>query len=275
MFLLMNFMKKVKPYLPLNVVKALNCIYYRGYIKLVCYFLDFYEKKYCNKNGYPKASLRYRVTGTPELNDFLSEGERCSGDLEKALAIIGKNIGSFRNILDFGCGCGRTIRNLEKYTADSLLHGTDIDSDAIDYCHRRFENMEFSVNQPLPPLVYPSNLFDLVYSISVFTHINEEYQYLWLAELARIVKPGGIVLLSVHGSSSWNTLPTEYVAKIRTKGFLYISENIWKGIFPAWYQTAFHSEEYVRAEFSQFFKIIEYIPQGISNFHDLIILEKQ
>jgi SAM-dependent methyltransferase len=275
MFLLIKFMKKIKPYLPLSVIKALNFIYYRGYIKLVCFYLDYYESKYCNKYGYPKASLRYRVNGTPELNDFLSEGERCSGDLEKALARIDRHMDSFQNILDFGCGCGRTIRCFEKYAVASSLSGTDIDSAAIDYCRRRFNNIEFSVNQPLPPLDYSSNKFDLVYSISVFTHINEEYQFLWLAELARIVIPGGIVLLSVHGSSSWNTLLPEYVATIRTKGFLYISENIWKRIFPAWYQTAFHSEEYVRAEFSRFFNIIEYIPQGVSDFHDLIILEKQ
>jgi len=114
-----------------------------------------------------------------------------------------------------------------------------------------------------------------VYSISVLTHIDEEFQFLWLAELARIVKPGGLVLLSVHGSQSWNTMPADYVAKIRTKGFLYISENIWKGIFPAWYQTAFHSEKYVRTEFSRFFEIVEYIPQGISGFHDLVVLKKQ
>lgn len=243
-------------------------------MKCLCFFLDHYENEYCNKHGYPQASLRYRVNGTPELKVFLSEGERCSGDLERALAKVGRTIDSFRNILDFGCGCGRTIRNFEK-NAVSSFSGTDIDSAAIDYCRRRFDAMEFSVNQPLPPLKYSSNTFDLVYSISVFTHIDEEYQFLWLAELKRIVKPGGLVLLSVHGSQSWKTLPAEYVAAIRTKGFLYVSENIWKGIFPAWYQTAFHSEEYVRDHFSRFFSVKEYIPQGISDFHDLIVLEKQ
>lgn len=275
MFFLIKCMKKIKPYLPLDVIRALNYIYYRGYIKLICNFQDYYERKYCKKYGYPKASLRYRVNGTPEIETFLSEGDRCSGDLEKALSRNNRHMASFRNILDFGCGCGRTIRNFEKYAAVSSFNGTDIDSAAIDYCRRRFKNMQFSVNQPLPPLEYPSNKFDLVYSISVFTHINEEYQYLWLAELARIVKPGGLVLLSVHGSSSWKTLPSEYVAKIRTNGFLYISENIWKGIFPDWYQTAFHSEEYIRAQFPRFFTVKEYIPQGISSFHDLVVLKKQ
>lgn len=257
------------------VIKALNFAYFRGYIKFVCFFLDHYESEYCNKNGYPKASLRYRVNGAPELENFLSEGERCSRDLEDALARIDKQLDSFQNILDFGCGCGRTIRCFEKYTSASSLSGTDIDPAAIDYCRQRFINMDFSVNQPLPPLAYSSNTFDLVYSISVLTHIDEEFQCLWLAEIARIVKPGGVVLLSIHGSESWNTLPAEYVAMIRTKGFLYVSENIWKGIFPAWYQTAFHSEEYVRTEFSKFFNIIEYIPKGISDFQDLVVMEKR
>jgi len=275
MLLIIRIMKKLKPYLPLSVIKTLNFIYFRFYIKAECIVLDFFEKKNCIKSGYPNASLRYRVNGTPELNVFLSEGERCSVDLEIALARIGKRMDSFQNILDFGCGCGRTIRCFEKYAASSSISGTDIDSAAIDYCRQRYKNISFSVNQPLPPLAYSSNNFDLVYSISVLTHIDEEFQFLWLAELARIVKPGGLVFLSVHGSQSWKTLSVEYVAKIRTNGFLYISENVWKGIFPNWYQTAFHSEEYVRAEFSRFFNVVEYIPQGISSFQDLIVMEKR
>jgi hypothetical protein len=70
-------------------------------------------------------------------------------------------------------------------------------------------------------------------------------------------------------------LPAEYVAKVHANGFLFISEQIWKGIFPVWYQTAFHKEEYIRDVASEYFKIIEYIPQGISDFQDLIVMEKR
>lgn len=272
---MIDFIKRMKPYLPLSVIRVLKFLYFRVYMRCLCRYLDYFEKGYCKKFGYPKASLRYRVNGTPKIQVFLSEGKRCSEDLENALVRNGKSIDSFGNILDFGCGCGRTIRWFEKYDAASSISGTDIDSAAIEYCRHRFKKMEFSTNQPLPPLKYPQAQFDLVYSISVFTHINEEFQHKWLAELARIIKPGGVVLLSVHGARSWLTLPAECVAKVNANGFLFSSEQIWKGIFPAWYQTAFHKEEYVRNVFSEYFKIIEYIPQGISNFQDLIVMEKR
>jgi ubiquinone/menaquinone biosynthesis C-methylase UbiE len=41
-----------------------------------------------------------------------------------------------------------------------------------------------------PPLPFPDDHFDLVFSSSVFTHIDEHAQDLWLAELRRVTQPG-------------------------------------------------------------------------------------
>lgn len=47
-----------------------------------------------------------------------------------------------------------------------------------------------------PPLPYGDAQFDLVYALSVFTHMHEENARAWLAELARVVRPGGLALLT-------------------------------------------------------------------------------
>jgi SAM-dependent methyltransferase len=272
--MLINFMKKIKPHLPLIIVRFLSYVYYRICMKSFCMYLDFKENTYCAENAIPRASLRYRVNGIPDVSSFLSEGEKCSDDLIDVLAKTGRALDSFQHILDFGSGCGRTLRWLGRYSDRSSFYGTDIDSEAIDFCRDAMTKMHFSVNKSMPPLEYPEAHFDLIYSISVFTHINEEFQFRWLAELERVSKPGGIVLLSIHGQHCWNNLPTEYSSKINFKGFLFVEENIWKGIFPEWYQTAFHTEEYVRNNFSKYFSIIDYIPRGISDFQDLVVLQK-
>jgi len=44
----------------------------------------------------------------------------------------------------------------------------------------------------MPPMSYEDNMFDFVYSISIFTHLPEDMQFAWLQELQRITKPGGI-----------------------------------------------------------------------------------
>ena len=51
----------------------------------------------------------------------------------------------------------------------------------------------------LPPLPFDDARFDLVLGYSVFTHLNVQYQDAWLGELRRLVRPGGILLLSISG----------------------------------------------------------------------------
>ena len=41
---------------------------------------------------------------------FLNVGERCSQLAGEAIAAPGREINAPRRVLDFGCGCGRTMR---------------------------------------------------------------------------------------------------------------------------------------------------------------------
>ena len=49
-------------------------------------------------------------------------------------------------------------------------------------------------------------MFDLVIGISVCTHLSEQHQDQWLAELRRLCRLGGLVLLSVQGQSQSGVL---------------------------------------------------------------------
>lgn len=271
---LIDVMKKLKPHLPLPVIRVLEFVYYRLYLKSLCLYLDATEKAACARDGVPSASLRYRVNGRPGLDDFLSQGKSCSDDLQRALSGAGRGVDSFQRILDFGCGCGRTLRWLQPLAGAASFCCTDIDAEAIGFCRGAFPGARFSVNAALPPLPYGDGEFDLIYSISVLTHLNEEYQDRWLEELQRISAPGGILLLSLHGRHCWGNLPPEMVDRIENDGFLFNNVTVWKGIFPEWYQTAFHSEAYVRERFSRYFEVLDYLPRGISDFQDLVVLRK-
>jgi hypothetical protein len=50
----------------------------------------------------------------------------------------------------------------------------------------------------MPPTDLPGDHFDLVFSYSVFTHLREDVHFAWLDELGRLVKPGGLLILSVR-----------------------------------------------------------------------------
>ena len=58
----------------------------------------------------------------------------------------------------------------------------------------------FQATSPISRLPFPNKHFDVVYSISVFTHLDEHMQDQWLSELRRVLKMDGVLLFTVHGS---------------------------------------------------------------------------
>ncbi len=249
---------------------------YRIYERIFCWYTGLWDRRYVQKTGFarlPPASLRYRVHGSPDIEGFLRVGKRSSENIEAALESIGKDLSSFQNILDFGCRCGRTLLWFAGRPQSYALYGTDIDAEAISWCRNNLDFAEFGVNDALPPLDYSSDTFDLVYAISVFTHLDEGYQFRWLDELRRITSPKGIVLLTLHGRPVWKNLPEEEVADIKTRGFKFKAANQMKGVFPEWYQNAYHTKGYVFEQYSNYFDVLDYIPRG-NGRQDIVILQK-
>jgi SAM-dependent methyltransferase len=269
-------LESVKPYIPSGALPLARATY-RTYMRMLCWYTDLRDPRYAKKAEFdrlPPASLRYRVHGSHTVDGFLKVGKRCSEDIEAALEKVGKGFDSFQNVLDFGCGCGRTLIWFADQAHSSRLHGTDVDAEAISWCRDNLDFAEFGVNDPLPPLNYPSETFDFIYAISVFTHLDEDYQFRWLDELKRVTRPGGIVLLTVHGPHSWKNLPREDVTDIEERGFKFIASNTMKGIFPEWYQNAYHTKEYVLDRYSGYFHVLEYVPRGMSHRQDVVVLQK-
>ena len=54
------------------------------------------------------------------------------------------------------------------------------------------------------------------------------------------------------------------IEELRTTGFMFKQEaKFMQGIFPKWYQDAYHTQEYVRCKYSDYFNVVEYIPSGL------------
>jgi SAM-dependent methyltransferase len=130
---------------------------------------------------------------------FLQTGQRSLEDLELALSAVGDTLSEHERILEFGCGCGRIMRWMQELGSTRTLVGTDIDALAIEWASENLPFARFDVNDGLPPTRYADGEFDLIVNHSVFTHLDERYQDLWLAELQRIASPGGLLVLSIHG----------------------------------------------------------------------------
>ena len=238
-----------------------------------------------NPRVYPGPSLSYRVAGVGDEDWFFKSGRQSVRDIEAALAVVGRSLVTFTQILDFGCGCGRILTWLDALPSDTVLTGVDIDAEAIAWVQEHIPYVRAQVNEPLPPLPYPDAYFDLVYNHSVFTHIDEYFQDRWLAELRRVTKPGGLVVASVNGDHAFQQFEETHrgnggePAALRERrdrdGLLFIEDDEWRdGPFPDFYHSTFHAPWYVLQHWGQFFRVRAYILRGALDFQDLLLLER-
>ena len=155
----------------------------------------------------PPPDLRMRVVGTAEVAWFLERGRLAEECIRAALARAGAPLGGGQAILDFGCGCGCVLRRWRRL--DARVYGTDINSRAIKWCRANLPFVEVGVNALAPPLRYADASCDFVYALSVFTHLPVETQLAWRDELRRVVRPGGHLLLTLHGEAFTDGLTPE------------------------------------------------------------------
>ena len=116
---------------------------------------------------------------------------------------------SGRRVLDFGCGAGRVLRHFEREAANSEFWGCDIDGRSIEWLNRNL-NPPFQALQcdEAPGLPFPDGKFDLIYAMSVYTHIGGDWAG-WLLEHHRLLAKGGLLLATFLGEGMIGELTAE------------------------------------------------------------------
>ncbi len=234
----------------------------------------------------PEENLRWRVAGVEDADWFWRSGQMSVDCISTMLSIAKTSFVDYSRALEFGCGSGRILLHMKEIGEQIELYGCDIDPESIGWATANVPWVTFAVNDGLPPLDYPDHHFDLVFNQSVFTHLNEDYQDAWLSELQRIVKPGGMLVLSVSGHhpffslmETWrdaNVDTTEIEEAYRTKGIIFIEDDMWiNGPFPDFYHSTFHNPAYIFDHWSKFFEIKAYVPRGSLDFQDYLLLQRR
>jgi len=150
-------------------------------------------------------------------------------------------------ILDWGCGPGRIIRHLPVVAGNGCeYYGTDYNASSINWCSENIPGIHFNNNTLEAKLPYSENFFDIIYGISIFTHLSEQMHRDWYAELLRILKPGGIMLLTTQGKNFEIKL-TENELEQYQQGKLIVRGNVKEG-----HRTfsAFHPQAFIHQLFS-------------------------
>jgi len=238
----------------------------------------------------PPADLMFRVVGSDSPGRFEVGGRLELEQLDRVLRDHGRGLTECGDILDFGCGPGRFLRQLRAMAPQARLCGVDQDEEAIAWVRRELPFAETAVAGGLPPLPLPADSFDLVIVFSVFTHLDEDYQDAWLEELLRLTRPGGLVIATVHGRSKWDVIRhgpmaeepdmERMAALLARRGFLYWMGDDWGSFFPDYYHTSFHRTSYIRGHWARWFDIVDIVEQqanqpghhALLSGHDIVLL---
>lgn len=207
----------------------------------------------------PPAELIYQTAGTASPVAYVESGRMTAASIRAALAANDLDVGTLGAVLDFGCGCGRVTRAWAGIPSLEL-HGCDYNPRLIDWCRMHLPFAGFAVNSLSPPLPFAAEQFGLVYAISVFTHWPEALQDAWLAELRRVLRPDGLLLMTTHGARHF----ARYAASSEERraferGELVVGYPEGAGSNLC---AAFHPEPYLRKRLERDWKVIDYQPDG-------------
>lgn len=178
--------------------------------------------------------------------------DQTGADTAKSLAaLIASSIAARGpSVADWGCGMGRVLRHLpDTYQ----LTGFDYNKAAINWCARSIPRARFFANDLMPPLPAEAEAFDAVYALSVFTHLSARGHEAWIAEIERVLRPGGVFIGAFHmRPAEGQLLPDE--RRLFDSGALVTREGVAEGGRTF---TTFHPEAYLRGRLLAHFDIVE------------------
>ncbi len=180
-----------------------------GFHQPLDYYMDTPPVKFDNPilvsgETLPLPPIPERMGYAADNTEYLNWGRDDKNLIE---AQINKHLGPRENlnILDFGCSSGRVLRHFHQNHLEKgwTLHGVDIQARPIQWMREHFpKEFDIYTGTTIPHLPFPDNYFDVIYGFSIFTHIKYNWD-MWLLELRRVLKPGGLLIQTIHTEHAW------------------------------------------------------------------------
>lgn len=202
------------------------------------------------------ARMMYGAKLEQARTEYLRRGELTRAAIDQVLPDDWEWTG--KTVLDFGCGAGRVIRHLLPMASQCELWGSDIDPRCIDWDRQHMSpSISFVVNDEIPPLPFPAEKFDLIYALSVFTHISTHWPA-WLLELHRILAPGGRLIATIMSEGMCEAISGEAWEERNVGMNVYEAGQAWSRGGPM----VLHSPWWIEEHWGRLFEIELLMPRG-------------
>ena len=154
-----------------------------------------------------------RSTDQAAIESYVKSARDALAVLDSALRTAGRRREDVRQWLDFGCGYGRILRFLLEQVPADRVWVTDVLPDAVRFCSREFKVRSLDELAEHHELL---GTFDVIYAISVFTHLPADRTERLAGLLTSALAPSGLLIFTTHGPWSLDAsscYPTEFMGK--------------------------------------------------------------
>lgn len=186
-----------------DVYNKFNGISDEQWYKLLVSSISDSTQEGCQLPDFPEKSFQERFTGRSG-EEALFQAWQFYKRITYYAAKENVTIGRDSKICDFACGWGRITRFFLKDTIASNIYGLDVMEKAIDICRETILGPRFDVIPPTPPYPFADQEFDLLAAFSLFSHLSEPTAYKIINEFHRLLKPGGLVIITSRGKTFMN-----------------------------------------------------------------------
>ncbi|HMJ34365.1 MAG TPA: class I SAM-dependent methyltransferase [Baekduia sp.] len=220
----------------------------------------------------PPMSLAERVGSLADADDpwttFDLHGAGARAAIEAALGEDWTWEG--KAVLDFGAGIGRTLRHFVPELEIADFHACDIDVESVQWLQQNFPAVQSFTNEEMPPIDRPAETFDVIYAVSVFTHLLDSWAE-WLLEMRRLLKPGGVLVASFMTAADYDWLPGTPYDDERMGMFGWAAGQPWDKGGPM----VMHSPWWITEHWGRAMDVVRFVPSGEGDpwfIHGLAVL---
>ena len=133
------------------------------------------------------------------IREYLSDGWRTLSELMILLEAVNQPLLQTGSVMEFAAGFGRFTRHLVK-ALPGRVACTEVMPGSVDFLREQFGVESFESSHD-PAQINLAGQYELVFVLSMFTHLPTPMWTPWLLTLKRLVKPGGLLIFSVHNEN--------------------------------------------------------------------------
>lgn len=206
------------------------------------------------------------------LRDYLADGWRTLSELMLLLEAVEQPLLKTGRVLEFASGHGRFTRHLAKALGPGRVVVSDVVPGAVSFSRSTF-GVDGFLSASVPEAVQWPDRYDLVFVLSLFSHLPRSTWSRWLKVLFEAVAPGGLLVFSTHGIKAANFDQV----KLDGEGFFFAASSESTAIDEQEYGTTFTSEAFVLARIAETVgadKLVHKAPVHFWNHQDAYVLRK-